>query len=92
MKKSNTMKRETHIMSVETEGARGATGVSTEGYAASSAPKPHDTCTPIPYVINSFSPLSPSAILRILKHSQSHYTEGDFLVNTTAQLLLFSAA
>jgi len=30
MKKSNTMKRETHIMSVETEGARRATGVSTD--------------------------------------------------------------
>ncbi len=40
-------------------------------YAASSAPIPHDTCTPIPCVINSFSSLSPSAILRILKHSQS---------------------
>ena len=30
MEKSNTMKRETHIMSVETEGARRATGVSTD--------------------------------------------------------------
>ena len=30
MKKSNTMKRETHTMSVETEGARRATGVSTD--------------------------------------------------------------
>jgi len=30
MKKGNTMKRETHIMSVETEGARRATGVSTD--------------------------------------------------------------
>jgi len=28
-------------------------------------------------VINSFSSLSPSAIVRILKHSQSQYTEGD---------------
>src|SRR3972149_1596069 len=46
-------------------------------YAVSSAPKPHDTCTPIPYGINSFSSLSPSAIVRILKHSQSQYTEGD---------------
>ncbi|GAB60812.1 hypothetical protein KSU1_A0045 [Candidatus Jettenia caeni] len=26
-------------------------------YAFSSAPIQHDTCTPIPYVINSFSPL-----------------------------------
>ena len=30
MEKCNTMKRETHIMSVETEGARRATGVSTD--------------------------------------------------------------
>ena len=30
MKKSNTMKRETHDISVETEGARRATGVSTD--------------------------------------------------------------
>ena len=46
-------------------------------YAVSSVPKPHDTCTPIPCVINSFSSLSPSAIVRILNHSQSQYTEGD---------------